>query len=141
MESDIRWNFPAISIRQGYNVEKTIRILLVEDEVLPAMHIEIQLKGIGYPVFNHVTTGEDAIIIAKQDSPDIILMDIRLAGEIDGIDAAAAIKAESDIPVIFITGYDDKDIRERAEKTKPIGYLIKPLDIHSIKTILDAHFL
>ncbi len=119
---------------------KTINILLVEDEVITAMLMENQLEGIGYPVFKHVTTGEKAIIIAKQEFPDIILMDIRLAGEIDGIEAAAAIKAESDIPIIFITGYDDKEIKERAEKTKPLGFLIKPLEIHTLNTILDALF-
>ncbi len=67
-------------------------------------------------------------------------MDIRLTGEINGIDAASVIISESDIPVVFITGYDDKDIRERAERTKPLGYLAKPLDIDELKIILDKHF-
>jgi CheY-like chemotaxis protein len=117
-----------------------IKILLVEDEFLPAILMKKQLEKQGYEVTQSVSTGENAIISARQNPPDIILMDIRLVGEIDGIEAAAAIKAESDIPIIFITGYDDKEIRERAEKTKPLGFLIKPLEIHTLKTILDALF-
>ncbi len=116
------------------------KILLVEDEVITAMLMQKELKDIGYPTVHHVTTGEKAIFFANKNPPDIILMDIRLAGEIDGIDAAEDIKAESDIPIIFITGYDDKEIRERSEKTKPIDFLIKPIDIIVLKTILDAYF-
>ena len=97
-------------------MEKTIRIQLVEDEVIVAMLMEDVLNNLGYTVSGHVTTGEDAIISAKQNPPDIILMDIRLAGIIDGIEAASSIKSEFDIPVIFLTGYDDKAVRKRAEK-------------------------
>ena len=87
-------------------MDKQIKILLVEDEFINALLIKKQLEFIGYAVSHHVTTGENAIISAKQNHPDIIIMDIRLAGEIDGIEAASVIKSESDIPVIFITGYE-----------------------------------
>jgi CheY-like chemotaxis protein len=119
---------------------KNINILLVEDEVITAMLMRQQLGDIGYPVLEHVTTGEKAIVSAKENPPDIILLDIHLVGEIDGIEVAKAIKAIADIPIIFITGYDDKEIKERAEKTRPLGFLIKPLDLFALKTILDAHF-
>ncbi len=121
-------------------MDKKISILLVEDEVVTAMLMENKLNGMGFHEILHVTTGEDAIISAKQNSPDIILMDIRLAGEIDGIDAAEAIKAESDIPVIYITGYDDKENRDRAEKTKPLAFLIKPPQMNTLKDIIVDHF-
>jgi CheY-like chemotaxis protein len=119
-------------------MSRKINILLVEDEVIVAMLMQKQLRDIGYQSVHHVTTGEKAIIYIQDNTPDIILMDIRLAGEIDGIEAAEAIKAKADIPILFITGYDDKEIRDRAEKTNPIDFLIKPIDIIVLKTILDA---
>ncbi len=119
-------------------MEKKIKFLLVEDEVINAMLIEEQLKIIGHVVSNHVTTGENAIISAKRNRPDIILMDIRLAGEIDGIEAATLIN--TGIPLIFTTCYDDQTIRERAEKLNPLGYLVKPLNIDELKTIIDTYF-
>ena len=121
-------------------MEKAIRILLVEDEVILAMFMKEQLKNIGYIVEQSVPSGEKAIIAAKENPPDLILMDIRLAGEIDGIDATIAIKSESDIPVIFITGFDDQSIRERAEKTKPLAFLIKPPKMTELKEIIDSFF-
>jgi CheY-like chemotaxis protein len=116
-----------------------IDILLVEDEVITAMVLEEQLKSIHYPFSHHVTTGENAIISARQNPPDVILMDIRLAGEIDGIEAASIIKSELDIPIIFITGYDEENIKERAAILKPLAFLIKPLAIKKLKSILDDY--
>ena len=130
-------SFPEISIKQGCNVKKPISILLVEDEVIIAMVLKLDLKRNGYPDVRHVTTGEMAIISATQNPPDIILMDIRLAGEIDGIEAAAVIKAESDIPVLYVTSYDDEEIRGRADSTKPIGFFGKPVDISKLKQVFD----
>lgn len=117
-----------------------LKILLVEDEIINAMLLSEQLESIGYAVANHVTTGENAITSVKRCPPNIILMDIGLAGEIDGIEAAAVIKTESDIPIVFITGYDDQTIRERAEKLKPCGYLLKPFEIDELKIIIDSSF-
>ncbi|OHD17059.1 MAG: histidine kinase [Spirochaetes bacterium GWD1_27_9] len=122
-------------------MENSIKFLLVEDEVINAMLMKMQLEKTGYKVTHHVTTGENAIISSKQNPPDIILMDIRLAGEIDGIEAAEIIKSQSNIPIIFITGYDDLTIRKRAEKLNPLEYLIKPLVIDKLKTIIDAYFI
>lgn len=117
-----------------------LKILLVEDEAVNAMLMSELLESVGYVIARHVTTGENAIMSVKQEPPDVILMDIRLAGEIDGIDAAAAIKSESDIPIIFITGYDDCVIRKRAEKLEPCGYLVKPFEIDKLKIIIDSRF-
>jgi CheY-like chemotaxis protein len=122
-------------------MEKAIRILLVEDEVILSMTMKEQIKNIGYSIAQSVPTGEKAIAAVKANPPDLILMDIRLAGEIDGIDAAISIKSESDIPVIFITGYDDKAIRERAEKTDPLAFLIKPPKMSVLKEIIDSLFV
>jgi len=117
-------------------MSRKINILLVEDEVIVAMFMQKQLRDIGYQSVHHVTTGEKAIIYIQDNTPDIILMDIRLAGEIDGIETAGAIKAKADIPILFITGYDDKDIREKALKVKPVGFLVKPIYMHTLKKYL-----
>ncbi|HCL56300.1 MAG TPA: response regulator [Spirochaetia bacterium] len=121
-------------------MEKEIQILVVEDEAITAMLLQTQLKKIGYLFLTHVTTGEKAILSAKQSPPDLILMDIGLAGEIDGIEAAAVIKSKADIPIIFITGYEDNTIRQRAQTVKPLEYLIKPLSMYKLKTIIDQYF-
>ena len=115
-------------------------ILLVEDEIIIAMLIQRQLKEIGFTDIKHVTTGENAIISSKENPPDIILMDIKLAGKIDGIEAAFQIKSEQEIPVIFITSYNDNDTAERVKKIKPLGYLEKPLSINKLKEIINSHF-
>lgn len=121
-------------------MKEHIKILIVEDEIIISMLLREQLADSGYAISDAVTIAADAIISAKRNPPDMILMDINLEGEIDGIESAAVIKSESDIPVLFMTGYDDPSIRERAEKLKPIGYLIKPISIDEIKSVIDSYF-
>lgn len=116
----------------------TIRILLVEDEVFIAMALQMELKKAGYHICKSVATGEEAIVIAAQENPDVVLMDIRLAGELDGIEAAAQIRAARDIPIIFMTGYQDKKLMDRALTISPLGYFIKPVGIHDLKPSLDT---
>ncbi len=70
--------------------------------------------------------------------PDVILMDINLVGEIDGIEAAVEISKKSNIPIIFMTGYDEPNIFERAQKINPVAYLIKPVEIWDLKPILES---
>jgi CheY-like chemotaxis protein len=118
----------------------TIRILIVEDEVISAMILQKQLNNLGYLVLDHVTTGERAIASIAQNPPDMILMDISLPGEFDGIETAERIKTKVDLPIIFISGYADKVISDRAQKTNPIAYLTKPYDLFTLKNILDTHF-
>jgi CheY-like chemotaxis protein len=119
---------------------KNLRILLVEDEIITAMLIRKQFSTLGCTCLLHVTTGENAIVSARTDPPDIILMDIRLAGQMDGIDAALVIKETADIPIIYITGYDDPAVRNRAEQSRPIGYLTKPLELGTLRRIIENHF-
>lgn len=114
------------------------RILLVEDEALISMCLEMELTGTGYGIYKRLATGEDAVAVALQDLPDCIIMDIRLSGSIDGIEAAERIRANSDIPIIFMTGYPDKTIKERARKTNPLGYFVKPLQAVSLKPLIDS---
>jgi len=102
------------------------RILVVEDEAIVAMGIKQKLEELGHQVVDTVYSGEDAVETALKTYPDLILMDIVLKGEMDGIEAASKIRKQQDIPVIYLTAYSDEEILERARVTEPYGYIIKP---------------
>jgi PAS domain S-box-containing protein len=115
------------------------KILVVEDEGLTAMEIQRKLKTWGYDVPSFAFSRKEAVQKAKEIKPDLILMDIMLKGKGDGIDAAKEIKSFRDIPVIYLTAYDDAKTRERAETTNPDAYLIKPFEEKDLqKTIAVA---
>jgi len=113
------------------------KILIVEDEAIIAMEIGKQLESLGYKVSSIVDTGEKAIELAEKLKPDIILMDIRINGEIDGIDTAQVIRDRFDIPVIFSTAYLDQERIERAKITMPFGYLLKPIQERDLKATIE----
>jgi len=126
---------------QSVSKERKIpRILLVEDEALNALFIEHQLKKLGYIIDDHTSTGEDAIKSAIEHKPDLIIMDIRLAGDLDGIETARQIQKELKSPIIFVTGYDDNSVRESAMALEPVGYLLKPLNINQLNQLLNKLF-
>lgn len=102
------------------------RVLVVEDEAIVAMGIKHKLENMGHTVVEMVASGENAIRAAKEHYPDIILMDIVIKGDMDGIDAAKIIHDTNDIPIIYLTAYADDEILERARVTQPYGYIIKP---------------
>ena len=110
------------------------RILIVEDEVIIAKDIENKLKGLGHKTLPIVSSGEEAVKMAGELKPDLILMDIVLSGEIDGIDAASRIGKLFNIPVVYLTAYADDKTLERAKITDPFGYMLKPFggkELHS----------
>ena len=113
------------------------RILIVEDEAIIAMEIENQLQSLGYEVTSIVDTGEKAIKKAEADKPDLMLMDIRIKGEMDGIDTAEVIRNRFGIPVIFSTAYLDHERIERAKITMPFGYVLKPIQERDLKVTLE----
>jgi PAS domain S-box-containing protein len=117
-------------------MEKT-RILIVEDEAIIAMEIENQLQSLGYEVTSMVDTGEKAIAKAESDKPDLILMDIRIKGEMDGIEAAKEVRNRFGIPVIFSTAYLDEERIERAKITMPFGYVLKPVQERDLKVTIE----
>ena len=121
-------------------MEKKIKILIAEDEVIVAQWMKIELEDVGYEVLEYVTTGEKAIESALENKPDIILLDVNLSGEIDGIDAAEKITETLNTPIIFMTGYNESSIFERAQKINPVAYLEKPIEIYDVKPIIDAFF-
>ncbi|NYB52051.1 MAG: response regulator [Methanobacteriaceae archaeon] len=100
-------------------------ILVVEDERITAEDIRAGLEFAGYKVPVICSTGEDAVQQARRLEPDLVLMDIKLEGEMDGIEAAATIRKTQDIPVIYLTAYSDEKTVERAKLTEPSGFLVK----------------
>ena len=118
-------------------------VLVVEDESIVSKDIQHSLKKLGYHVVGAASTGEQAVLLAQQHMPDIILMDIMLKGEMNGIEAADAIRKDTNIPVIFLTAYADESTLAKAKVTQPYGYIIKPfkeIDIHtSIEMALYKH--
>ena len=102
------------------------RIMIVEDESIVAMGIKHKLEELGYNVVGVVATGEKAVETALKIEPDLILMDIVLKGDMDGIDAAQKIHNQLDIPIIYITAYSDEEVLKRARITEPYGYILKP---------------
>jgi len=102
------------------------RLLIVEDELIIAQDLVHILTDLGYVVVGTSTTGDEAVTQAHDLQPNLVLMDIRLAGVVDGIQAAARIRSERDIPIIFLTSHSDDDTLRRAKETAPVGYLIKP---------------
>jgi CheY-like chemotaxis protein len=115
---------------------KNIKILVVEDEAFTARNLKIELEDLGYAVLEPIAKGEDAVPVAIEENPDLILMDIRLAGGLDGIEAAERIIAKKKIPIAFMTGYATEEIKERALKIYPLAYLEKPVDIDTINQIV-----
>jgi len=120
-------------------------ILLVEDEGIVAKDVQRRLTGLGYGVAGWATSGKDAIAMAAESPPDLVLMDIRLHGKMDGIEAAEQIRSRFNIPVIFLTAYSDEETLSRAKITQPFGFILKPFskrDLHiAIEIALHAHEL
>ena len=116
------------------------RLLLVEDEAITAMLLKRNLELIGYAVDEPVATGREAIEAAEKHSFDAILMDIRLVGKMDGIETAQRILSIQEVPIIFITGYSDEEIFNRAKKLNPSAYLIKPVTPDDIVPVLNKIF-
>ena len=123
--------------------EKAINILIVEDELLIAKNLSHKLENLGYQIVGIVSSGADAIQRAGELEPDLILMDIVIKGDIDGIEAAVIINQKFDIPIIYTTAYADDETLQRAENTGCYGYLLKPFkqrELHAtIKIALSKH--
>jgi DNA-binding NarL/FixJ family response regulator len=112
-------------------------ILIVEDEVILAMEYEMIVKDMGYKVPRMAFSGYDALLLSDLYRPSVVLMDIKLAGHMDGIDTAKNIQERLNIPVVFITGNTDEEIRQKALSINPAGYLSKPLNKNVLQAILD----
>lgn len=113
------------------------RILVVEDEAVVARDIALQLTMLGYAPVGHATRGEQAIALALELHPDLVLMDIQLGGAMDGIAAAEIVREKTMIPVVFLTAYASDDTLERAKKVHPYGYVLKPFSERELRTVLE----
>ncbi len=114
-----------------------LKILIVEDEKIIAQEISLILESLGYEIIDVADNGERAIKKAKSKSPDLVLMDIRLKGEIDGIEAAAEIYQKYNIPVVYLTAYSDDETLKRAKITEPFGYILKPFNRRELQAIIE----
>ena len=115
------------------------RILIVEDERLIALDLQRRLTRLGYTIVGSVASGPQAITAAYQLEPDLVVMDIRLQGEMDGIEAASHIQTARPIPIIYLTAYVDEATMQRAQATSSWGFLRKPFSIRELQTILDRN--
>jgi signal transduction histidine kinase len=112
-------------------------ILVVEDESVTAMEIQASLERMGHSVVGVVNSGEKAIKKAEEAEPDLIMMDIHIKGEMDGIETASRIRSRAPIPVIFITAYADDEKLSRAKLTLPFGYILKPFQERELKVTVE----
>ena len=113
------------------------RIMIVEDEWTVAEEIKMVLESFEYTVTSMSSSGEEAIQNAEKDKPDLVLMDIVLEGEMDGIQAANEIRSRFNTPIIFLTAYTDEKIPERASITGPFGYIVKPFVNEDLKISIE----
>lgn len=113
------------------------KILVVEDEAIVAFDLRERLASVGYSVPAIAATAQEAIILAGEISPDLVLMDIKLRGEITGIEAAQAIRARYGIPVVYLTAYADEDTIQRAKLARPFGYLLKPFNDRELRAAIE----
>jgi nitrogen fixation negative regulator NifL len=117
-------------------VEKK-RIIIVEDEFIVASDLENRLVSLGYDVVGRADTGDGAVETCASARPDLVLMDIRLKGEMDGIEAARIIRERFGAPVVFVTAFADESTLERAKEAEPYGYILKPFENRELRTIIE----
>jgi PAS domain S-box-containing protein len=115
-----------------------IKIMVVEDERIAAEDIRIALEILGYTVTNVASSGREALIKAEEQTPDLMLVDIKLKGRMDGIEVAGQINIKYHIPVVFITAYADKATLERVKYTEPYGYILKPFEEEELQGVIET---
>ncbi|MBF0477247.1 MAG: response regulator [Deltaproteobacteria bacterium] len=114
------------------------RILVAEDEVVICLQLKKWLRKMGYLPVGQAVTGREALKMAKELRPDVVLMDVGMPGDLDGIAAAEIITQELNIPIIFVTGYSEEQIRERTGRVAPVGHIDKPFNYLDIKTAIEV---
>ena len=119
-------------------MEQQIKIMIVEDEAITAMYLNMRLKKLSYNVLKPISSGEIAIQTAQKESPDIILMDIGLTGKLDGIQTAREIQSFCNAHFIFMSGYQDEDMKDQVKMIRSSSYLTKPIGIKDIVTIIES---
>jgi CheY-like chemotaxis protein len=118
-------------------MQEEVKILIAEDEIIIALDISSTLKQLGYKSIVKVNSGEMMVEKFKSEKPDIIISDIMLKGEINGLEAAREIKKIKNVPFIFIAGFGDKNFVEEASKISPDGLISKPFDSQQLKNKIN----
>ncbi|MBT5305552.1 MAG: response regulator, partial [Candidatus Scalindua sp.] len=113
------------------------RLMIVDDEAVISMQLEDRLQSMEYDVVGTASSAEESVSMARVLRPDLILMDIVMQGKLDGIDAAKKIKADMDIPIIFLTAYTDDRYIKRAMSVEPFGYIVKPFRENEIRANIE----
>lgn len=118
-------------------------VLVVEDEGIVSLELQEQLESLGHRVVGVADTGEAAVELATSTRPDLVLMDIRLKGTMDGAEAAARIRKTSNVPIVFLTAYSSDEVLRRAMQSEPYGYLVKPIQEQqlsgALRVVLHKH--
>ena len=117
---------------------RSLRVLIVEDEFFISLHIKQMVQALGHAVVAIVVSADQAVSTAERERPDVVLMDIRLIGQRDGIDAAEEIRRRFGIGSIFVTANTDPQTRQRAQAVHPLGFLEKPPSEHRLKLALSG---
>jgi len=118
-------------------VIENARVMVVEDEGIVSIDIRNILKKLGYSISAVAFSGEEAILKAKENPTDLILMDIGLKGKVDGIQAAKEIRSQNKIPIIFLSGFADDNTLEKAKEAEPAAYLLKPINEEELKETIQ----
>jgi len=122
--------------KEKTKLEKT-KVLVVEDEVIVARDVLNMLQTLGYQAISVTSNPEETIKTAKRELPHIVLMDIMLEGKLSGVEIADYIYTELDIPIVYLTSYSDETTIQKAKKTEPFGYLLKPFEEQDLKTTIE----
>ncbi len=113
------------------------RVLIVEDDMIIAANISLQLSKLGYEITGIESRGEEALIHSRLNTPDLVLMDINLKGSIDGIETAYSMQTTTDIPIVYITANNDEATFEKAKKTHPFAFIPKPINMRALHRTLS----
>ena len=114
-----------------------IQVLIVEDEAIISMGLRYKLEAMGYSVIAEISSGKESVDAASRIRPDVLLMDIKLGGEMNDIDAATQIREQFDVPVVYLTACVGGDTIERAEPTEALECLLKPFDDAKLRAIFE----
>lgn len=113
------------------------RIFIVEDESVVAWYLQEDLENMGHEIVDSVASGEEAMQLIVETQPELVLMNIRLQGQMDGIATAAQIRKDFNIPVVYLTAHADDATLGRAIATNPYGYLVKPFQEREVRTTIE----
>lgn len=118
-------------------MDTVTKILIVEDEMLIAANISLELTSMGYEIMGIIPRGEEALLHIRETQPDILLLDINLKGKLDGIDVATEMQKDFDIPIIYLTANTDDAHFNRAKETKPYAFISKPFKKRDLQRALE----